>query len=113
MARQEHNHWRSVRSHPSPVSFQHQRRNVGLARLASLRLQPVVRSQAKRVLDGVVRSGARVVLLEQPLAELEELEADGVVTRGLPCLVLARANIQASLSGMCVCVKERGDGGVS
>lgn len=88
---QEHKQGESVGSHPSVD---------GLVRLASLWLQPVVRSQSKRVFDGVVRSGAHVVLLEQPLAELEELEADGVVTRGLPCLVLARAKIQASLSGV-------------
>ena len=71
----------------SSAPLQH-RRLVSLDFLAGLGLQSVVRTQTIRVLDGVIRPGARVVLQEQPLAEFEEPVADGVVARGLSRLVL-------------------------
>ena len=71
----------------SSAPLQH-RRLLPLGFLAGLGLQPVVRTQTVRVLDGVIRPGARVDLQEQPLAEFEEPVADGVVARGLSRLVL-------------------------
>ncbi len=84
----------------SPSTFQHQSLPP-----RALRLQAVVRTQPIAVRDSVVRPAAVTVLQEEPLAEVEELVADGVVPRRVPGLVLRGGKVwtrlKAGLSSGC------------